>query len=112
MAKTKIKSAERDIITSEIYNSVDFLNYFLEDTRKDPFFIDNGCKIYRLEGYEPSFSISSLKTEINKSYPSDQSLDSMFTNVDIKDFKVKKVDPRHLVLQYDKNDREVRKIAM
>ena len=109
MAQSKIKSEEREIITSKIYNNVELLDHFLEKTRRDPFFRDNGYKIYRLEGCEPSFSIPSLKTEINASCPTDQYLEPVFTKEEIKDFKVKKVDPRHLVLGYYKEDRKVKK---
>ena len=105
-----MKGVEREIITAEIYNTVPLLDHYFEKTRQDPFFIDNGYKIYTLEPHEVSFSRQTLKTKIEAAIPVEQYLESVFSKEELRQFKVKNNDPRHLVLHYYKREKKVRRI--
>ena len=103
-----MKGLKRKIITSKIYQKVCFVDYFLEDTSKDPNFIKNGCQIYRFKNHTMSFSAKTLKTKIKAAIPVVQSFE-VFTKEEMKVLKMKNNDPRHLVLLYcRKEDKKVR----
>ena len=86
------------VIHAKTYNSICFLDYYVEKTIEDPFFIDNGFKVYKFEPHPLCYTEKTLQKPV---IPVKQRLKPVFSKKDAKIFGVTRKGTTQLVLRYD-----------
>ena len=86
---------ERDVIKPQ----TSFMLYYAKKTTEDPYFIDNGYKIYKMKNHEISYSKKTLFKEV---LPVQQVLSPMFPDPDTIGFNINpKRKNEHIIMRYN-----------